>query len=187
MVRLGKGCSGFVCHKSGNICFMMPSLYVVCRPTKQDQPRRARGLGKATAIHGVGCSAWLGRGPFRCHRGLAKPEARPAKEKPTAQETEAHVLNGSRWRVGAPLGEPGRAKTFPKPRHLSKGTTVGRPWVVIGSMGNRCDALPAPQRKSSADAWSVAESGRLERNVRPRLGYGRRKSEILSFPVDMVR
>jgi hypothetical protein len=27
------------------------------RPTKQDQPRRTRRLGKATAIHGVGCSA----------------------------------------------------------------------------------------------------------------------------------
>ena len=28
------------------------------RRTKQDQPRRTRGLGKATAVHGVGCSAW---------------------------------------------------------------------------------------------------------------------------------
>jgi len=32
----------------------------VSRLTKQDQPRRPRKLGKATAIHGVGCSAWLG-------------------------------------------------------------------------------------------------------------------------------
>jgi hypothetical protein len=33
---------------------------ILCRRlTKQDQPRRARRLGKATAFHGVGCSAWF--------------------------------------------------------------------------------------------------------------------------------
>jgi hypothetical protein len=74
-------------------------------PTRKDQPRRPRRLGKATAFHGVGCSVWLGRGPVRCYRGLAKPQARPAKEKPTARETEAQVLNDSRWRSGSPLGE----------------------------------------------------------------------------------
>jgi hypothetical protein len=43
-------------------------------------------------------------GPLRCHRGLAKPRGRPAREKPTAQETEAQGLNVGGHRFdGKPL------------------------------------------------------------------------------------
>ena len=83
----------------------------------------------------------IGRGPVRCHRDLAKPQTRPAKEKPTAQEYRSPCMNGSRWRSGLPLCETGRARALPKPRRLSKGTTVGRACVVIGSIGSDYDGF----------------------------------------------
>ena len=83
--------------------------------TQQDEPRRPRRLGKATAIDGVGLPRLIGRGSLRCYREFAKRQARSAKEEPTAQETGAEVLNDSRSRSGSPLGHRGRARTLPKP------------------------------------------------------------------------
>lgn len=60
-------------------------------------------------------------------------------------------------------------------RALIEGDDGREAWVVIGSMGNHCDALPAPQRPSSPAAGSVgcseerakaeAVSGRVQRLV----------------------
>ena len=66
------------------------------------------------------------------------------------QETEARVLKDSRWRLGSPVCETGRARALRKPRRLIEGDSGREGFAVIDSIENGWDATPAPQRTSSA-------------------------------------
>ena len=84
------------------------------------------------------------------------------------------VLNDSRWRLGLPFGETGRARALPKPRRLSKGTTVGRPLWSSARLETVAMLCPHPNETRSAApgtrAWKSegVSRRRLQRMVGPR-------------------
>jgi hypothetical protein len=112
-----------------------------CNRMKKSQPCRLGRGAAESQHHGLwtrGCwDSLRSSQPTNCPMPprLGEATGPTGQKKPTVQETEAHVLNDSRWRSGSPLGDPGRARALPTTA-LIEGDDGREAFVVIGSIAN---------------------------------------------------